>query len=150
MELHAAEEAKKRLVNEKLLLEEKFSIVEKKKTDEVSILNVFIIRQLYTCFHITGFMAVELQVQGLEKIFAEQRKALKLQLAELEKELDVVKQKLIKAESNIATKDKELLALQINLNELEELREMKEVQPVLSFWNKCCSLILFFVLASSL
>lgn len=99
LELHAAEESKKRLVNEKSLLEEKFSVVEKKKTDEV---------------------------QGLEKNFAEQRKALKLQLTELEKELDVVKQKLIKAESNIATKDKELLALQINLNELEELREMKE------------------------
>ncbi|KAK1349198.1 kinesin-like calmodulin-binding protein [Heracleum sosnowskyi] len=99
LELHAAEEAKKRLVNEKSLLEEKFSIVERKKNDEV---------------------------QGLEKNFAEQRKALKLQLTELEKELDVVKQKLIKAESNIATKDQELLALQINLNELEELREMKE------------------------
>lgn len=83
-------------------------------------------------------MAVKLQVQGLENKFAEQRKALKLQLTELEKELDVVKQKLVKAESNIATKDKELLALQINLNELEELREMKEVQPVLSFWNKSC------------
>lgn len=76
-------------------------------------------------------MAVKLQVQGLERNFAEQRKALKFQLAELEKELDVVKQKLIKAESNIATKDKELSALQINLNELEELREMKEVKPVL-------------------
>lgn len=36
MELHAAEEAKKRLVNEKSLLEEKFSIVEKKRSDEVS------------------------------------------------------------------------------------------------------------------
>lgn len=43
MELHAAEEAKKRLANEKLLLEEKFSIVEKKKADEASILNIFII-----------------------------------------------------------------------------------------------------------
>uniref|UniRef100_A0A166G157 Kinesin-like calmodulin-binding protein n=1 Tax=Daucus carota subsp. sativus TaxID=79200 RepID=A0A166G157_DAUCS len=99
LELHAAEDAKKRLVNEKLLLEEKLSVTEKKKIEEVQI---------------------------LEKNFAEQRKALKLQVSELEKELDVVKQKLTQAELNIAAKDKDLLSLQINLNELEELREMKE------------------------
>lgn len=81
-------------------------------------------------------MAIKLQVQILEKNFAEQRKALKLQVSELEKELDVVKQKLTQAELNIAAKDKDLLSLQINLNELEELREMKEVEPLLYFWSK--------------
>jgi hypothetical protein len=40
-ELHAAEETKKKLYNEKMLLEERISRLEKKKVDEVIIEAVF-------------------------------------------------------------------------------------------------------------
>ena len=57
MELHAAEDAKKRLVNEKLLLEEKLSVTEKKKIEEVMILNILIIQQIYmpSCNRFYGY-----------------------------------------------------------------------------------------------
>uniref|UniRef100_A0A5B7AQB9 Kinesin-like calmodulin-binding protein n=1 Tax=Davidia involucrata TaxID=16924 RepID=A0A5B7AQB9_DAVIN len=98
-ELHAAEETTKRLVNEKLLLEERVLRLEKKKSDEVEIFG---------------------------KNFEQERKALRLRVTELEKKLEEVTQDLGVAESTLAIKDLELSTLQNNLKELEELREMKE------------------------
>ncbi|CAK9139640.1 unnamed protein product [Ilex paraguariensis] len=99
VELHAAEESKKLLVNENRLLEEKISRLEKKKVDET---------------------------RTLEKNFEQERKALSLRVSELEKKLEEVTKSLAVAESTLAVKDTELCALENNLKELEELREMKE------------------------
>lgn len=98
-ELHAAEETKKRLVSEKSLLEERISRLEKKKFEEI---------------------------QMLEKNAEQERKSLRLQVSELEKKLEEVTQKLAVTESTLANKDNELSTLQVNVKELEELREMKE------------------------
>ncbi|KAL7223647.1 hypothetical protein ACSBR1_025158 [Camellia fascicularis] len=98
-ELHASEETTKRMVNEKLLLEERFLRLEKKKAEEMEI---------------------------LEKNFEQERKAMKLQVSELEKKLEEVTQGLTVTESRLAIKDKEFSTFQNNLKELEELREMKE------------------------
>ncbi|KAK2967152.1 hypothetical protein RJ640_026543 [Escallonia rubra] len=98
-ELHAAEEAKRKLVNEKLLLEEKNLRLEKKRADEIQI---------------------------LEKSFEQERKALKLRAYELEKKMELVSQALAAAESTLISKDTELSKMQLNIKELEELREMKE------------------------
>ncbi|GLT39386.1 hypothetical protein SLA2020_135790 [Shorea laevis] len=98
-ELRAAEEKAKRLINEKVILEERISTLEKKKINEVEI---------------------------LERHFEQERRALKLQVSELETKLEAVKQDLADAESSLAVKNAELAELQTNLKELEELREMKE------------------------
>ncbi|KAI8536672.1 hypothetical protein RHMOL_Rhmol10G0275200 [Rhododendron molle] len=97
-ELHAAEEATKRLVNEKLLMEQRISRLEKNKTEEAV----------------------------LEKNFEQERKAMRLRVSELEKKLEEARQDLAVVKSNFAVKDKEIATLQDNLKELEELREMKE------------------------
>ncbi|KAG5529881.1 hypothetical protein RHGRI_030303 [Rhododendron griersonianum] len=97
-ELHAAEEATKRLVNEKLLMEQRISRLEKNKTKEAV----------------------------LEKNFEQERKAMRLRVSELEKKLEEARQDLAVVESNFAVKDTEIATLQDNLKELEELREMKE------------------------
>ncbi|GKV30251.1 hypothetical protein SLEP1_g39083 [Rubroshorea leprosula] len=98
-ELRAAEEKAKRLINEKVILEERISTLEKKKTNEVEI---------------------------LERRFEPERRALKLQVSELETKFEAVKKDLADAESSLAVKNAELAELQTNLKELEELREMKE------------------------
>ncbi|GMP32288.1 hypothetical protein CsSME_00006114 [Camellia sinensis var. sinensis] len=98
-ELHASEETTKRMVNEKLLLEERFLRLEKKKAEEMEI---------------------------LEKNFEQEREAMKLQVSELERKLEEVTQGLTVTESRLAIKDKEFFTFQNNLKELEELREMKE------------------------
>ncbi|GLU19631.1 hypothetical protein SLE2022_358690 [Rubroshorea leprosula] len=98
-ELRAAEEKAKRLINEKVILEERISTLEKKKTNEVEI---------------------------LERRFEPERRALKLQVSELETKLEAVKKDLADAKSSLAVKNAELAELQTNLKELEELREMKE------------------------
>lgn len=98
-ELHATEEKAKRLTNEKALLEERISTLEKKKADEVGI---------------------------MEKRFEKECKALKLQVSELERKLHTVTKKLADAQSSLAVKNADLVTLQTNLKELEELREMKE------------------------
>ncbi|THG04256.1 hypothetical protein TEA_026586 [Camellia sinensis var. sinensis] len=98
-ELHVSEETTKRMVNEKLLLEERFLRLEKKKAEEMEI---------------------------LEKNFEQERKAMKLQVSELERKLEEVTQGLTVTESRLAIKDKEFSTFQNNLKELEELREMKE------------------------
>jgi hypothetical protein len=98
-ELRAAEERNKRLVNEKMLLEEKILRLEKKKSADML---------------------------SYEKSFEQERKSFKLQVSELEKKLEELKQNLAQAESNLAVKETELSSIQVNVNELEELREMKE------------------------
>ncbi|XP_052196753.1 kinesin-like protein KIN-14E [Diospyros lotus] len=98
-ELHAAEETAKRLVNEKISVEERIFMLEKKKAEEMRV---------------------------LEKKFEQERKALGLRVSELEKKLEEVTHELDVSESNLAVKDTELSTLQNNFRELEELREMKE------------------------
>ncbi|XP_021300889.1 kinesin-like protein KIN-14E isoform X2 [Herrania umbratica] len=98
-ELHIAEEKAKRLTNEKVILEQKISGLERKKDDEVKI---------------------------LKKSLEQECKALKLQVSELEKKLEGVTKELAVAESTLAIRNADFAALQNNLKELEELREMKE------------------------
>ncbi|KAI4327884.1 hypothetical protein L6164_020295 [Bauhinia variegata] len=99
-ELQVAEETIKRLINEKLVLEQKRSELEKKKkADEISV---------------------------LERKFEQERKATRSQVYDLEKKLEGVRQELAIAESTLSAKDSEMDPLRNNLKELEELREMKE------------------------
>ncbi|XP_020220804.1 kinesin-like protein KIN-14I [Cajanus cajan] len=98
-ELLVAEETIKSLRSEKFILEQKLSELEKKSAEEISS------RQL-----------------KLEQ----ERKTLNSQVYDLERKLDVLRQELTVAESTLSVKDSELAALKNNLDELEELREMKE------------------------
>lgn len=98
-ELHAAEETIKKLVNEKLSLEQRIYGLEKKKADEIDF---------------------------LDKNFEQERKASKFQVLELEKKLERVTQELAVVESTLVVRNSDLASLQNNLKELEELREMKE------------------------
>ncbi|CAL9027433.1 unnamed protein product [Prunus brigantina] len=98
-ELQAKEEIIRRLTDEKLLLEQRISGIEKTKADEIDF---------------------------LEKKNEQERKALKLRVLELEKKLEGVNQELAVVKSTLATKNSEIASLQSNLKELEELREMKE------------------------
>ncbi|KAE9597926.1 putative minus-end-directed kinesin ATPase [Lupinus albus] len=97
--LHAAEETIKSLANEKLILEEKLSALQKRTADEVS---------------------------SLQRKVEQERKVVKSQVNDLERKLEVFRQDLAAAESTISVKTSELAALHNNLKELEELREMKE------------------------
>lgn len=63
----------------------------------------------------------------LEKDLEQERKMTKPRISELEKKVAELTQKLANAESTLAIKDNELSNLHINLKELEDLREMKEV-----------------------
>ncbi|XP_048128537.1 kinesin-like protein KIN-14E isoform X2 [Rhodamnia argentea] len=98
-EVHEAEENIKRLVNEKALLEQRMSRLERKITDETEI---------------------------LKRSFEQERKSLKLRVSELEKKLEVAARDLSTYEAALSNRNTELAALQNNLKELEELREMKE------------------------
>ncbi|CAK9321347.1 unnamed protein product [Citrullus colocynthis] len=98
-ELQATEEIRKKLVNEKLFLEQRIFGLEKKTSDEM---------------------------EHLQKSFEHERKVLKLRVAELEKKLEEVTQELAAMESTLTIRNSDLAALQNNLKELEELREMKE------------------------
>ncbi|KAJ8771027.1 hypothetical protein K2173_023352 [Erythroxylum novogranatense] len=98
-ELNATKETVKRLTNEKSLLEQKIAQIENKKIE---------------------------QIEVLEKDFDVERKSLKLQVTELEKNLEGLTQKLVALESTLTARNGELTIMQNNLKELEELREMKE------------------------
>ncbi|XP_058069512.1 kinesin-like protein KIN-14I isoform X2 [Magnolia sinica] len=98
-ELHATEETSKGLANEKLLLEQRISRLEKKKTEELGV---------------------------LERNFEKECKELRMQITELEKKLEGTKQELAVAESSLTMMNTELDTLQNSLKELQELREMKE------------------------
>ncbi|KAH9302893.1 hypothetical protein KI387_014476, partial [Taxus chinensis] len=98
-DLHSSEELCKKLSNEKQLLDQKVSRLEKKKASEAQI---------------------------LERKFERERDTLRARVAELEKTLTERTQGLSVAESTLAVRSSELDALQGNLKELEDLREMKE------------------------
>lgn len=66
-------------------------------------------------------------MENLQKDFEKECKGLRLQVSELQRKLEEAKHDLISAQSGLDAKDKELEMLQNNLKELEELREMKEV-----------------------
>ncbi|KAF3776849.1 hypothetical protein EJ110_NYTH47069 [Nymphaea thermarum] len=95
----AAKEITKKLANEKHLLEQKVLWLERKKTEEMDI---------------------------LEKKSVQEQEKLKLQISELEKRLSVATQELVVAQSMLTMRNNELDALQHSLKELEELREMRE------------------------
>ncbi|KAF8409844.1 hypothetical protein HHK36_002362 [Tetracentron sinense] len=98
-ELHAAQETAKKLANEKLLLEQRNLRLEKKKFEEMEI---------------------------LERNFEQEHRSLRLRVSDLEKQLEGATKKLAVAESTLTIRNAEMDALQNNLKELEELREMKE------------------------
>lgn len=98
-ELDASKENAKTIAKEKFLLEQKMQRLEKKKNDEKNI---------------------------VEKNFEDERKTLKKRIAELEHKLESATQALNVAESTLAMRNAELEESQINMKELEELREMKE------------------------
>ncbi|KAJ6809319.1 kinesin-like protein KIN-14I [Iris pallida] len=98
-ELLASKDTAKALLKDKLLLEQRIQRLEKKKIDEKSI---------------------------AEKHFEEERKTLKQRITDLEHKLETSTQVLGVAESTLSMRDAELDALQNNLKELDELREMKE------------------------
>ncbi|KAL5980141.1 Kinesin-like protein KIN-14E [Asimina triloba] len=98
-ELYAAQEIIKNLNNEKMLLEQKIVRLEKKKTEEVEV---------------------------LERKFEQERKNFKQQNLDLEKKMEEITKDLAVAESTIAMRNTELDSMQNSLKELEELREMKE------------------------
>lgn len=75
-------------------------------------------------------MILYLQIAYREGIFEQEQKTMKLRISELEKKVEEATRNLAAAQSTIAAKDKELSALQNNLRELEDLKEMKEVQSV--------------------
>ncbi|BAT99834.1 Kinesin-like protein [Vigna angularis] len=98
-ELLEAEETIKCLRSEKLILEQKLSEFEKNSEEEISSLQC-----------------------KLEK----ERKNLNSQVYDLERKLEMFRQEMTVAKSSLSVKDSELAALKNNLDELEELREMKE------------------------
>ncbi|KAI9101401.1 hypothetical protein K1719_023883 [Acacia pycnantha] len=98
-ELLAAEESIARLTNEKLILARKLSELKKRNADEINL---------------------------LERRFEQERKDLKSQVNDLEEKLEGFRQELAVAESTLVAKDVELVALQNNLWELENLRDMTE------------------------
>ncbi|CAI0396390.1 unnamed protein product [Linum tenue] len=97
-ELHTMQENLEKLRNENMLLEEKISRLEKKK--------------------------IEIEVR--ERNFDQERKASKFRISELEKKLEVATQDLTIVKSTLANREADYSALQNNLKELEDLREMKE------------------------
>nr|XP_029118654.1 kinesin-like protein KIN-14I isoform X2 [Elaeis guineensis] len=97
-ELHASNETSKTLLKENSLLEQKIQRL-KKNNDEKSV---------------------------IERSFEDERRKLKLHISDLEQRLKSMSDALNAAESTLTVRTVELDALQDNLNELEELRELKE------------------------
>ncbi|CAK9209663.1 unnamed protein product [Sphagnum troendelagicum] len=98
-DLRRQEERAKSLAKEKQLLEQKFARFERNKTDET---------------------------RGLEQKFEHERDELRARAADSEKKLQERTQELSLAEQALAARSSEFEALQANMKELEELREMKE------------------------
>ncbi|KAJ8437962.1 hypothetical protein Cgig2_033695 [Carnegiea gigantea] len=97
-ELLTAEQTMKRLVEEKISLEQSIRRLDRKHADEA---------------------------ENAGKIFEQERQTLRLQVSELEKRLEEVRRDLAIANSRLASREADLSALNSNLKELEELREMK-------------------------
>ncbi|KAL9328352.1 hypothetical protein ACSQ67_003355 [Phaseolus vulgaris] len=98
-ELLVAEETIKGLRSEKLILEQKLFEFEKNSEEEIN---------------------------SLQCKLEQERKNLNSQVYDLERKLDMFRQELTVAKSTLSVKDSEVAALKNNLDELEELREMKE------------------------
>ncbi|XP_020688183.2 kinesin-like protein KIN-14I isoform X2 [Dendrobium catenatum] len=98
-ELQASKDTIKSLLKEKLLLEQKIQIFEKKKKDEISMM-----------------------INNYE----DKRQNFALKITEFEQKLVSTAEVLRVAESTIATRNIEIDALHDNLKELQELRDMKE------------------------
>lgn len=129
-ELHDIEESNRKLANEKTSLEEKLSRLQKKNADEVRIPIFFILTTLGVLVDLKTVAVLQMQISIVEGNFEQERRSLKLRVAELERKLEEVTRNLVAAQSAIALKDTEISALQNNLRELEELREMKEVEYI--------------------
>ncbi|TKW24098.1 hypothetical protein SEVIR_3G030800v4 [Setaria viridis] len=97
-ELDASKEVSKKLMSEKNLLDQKVQRLERMKSEEKS---------------------------TMEKVYAEECRKLKSQIAELEQKLEVATRSLNMAESNLAVRNSEVDNLQNSLKELDELREFK-------------------------
>ncbi|EES13049.1 hypothetical protein BDA96_06G280500 [Sorghum bicolor] len=97
-ELDASKEVSKKLMSEKNLLDQKVQRLERMKSEEKS---------------------------TMEKVYADECRNLKSQIAELEQKLKVATQSLNVAESNLAVRNAEVDSLQSSLKELDELREFK-------------------------
>ncbi|KAF7134580.1 hypothetical protein RHSIM_Rhsim08G0024500 [Rhododendron simsii] len=98
-ELRASGETRRRLVNEKKMLEERIVNLERQKAEEVEI---------------------------LQESFEQDSKAANLQISELITKLEEVTRGLAVTQLSLATKEDELSALKNDYKELEELREMKK------------------------
>lgn len=77
-------------------------------------------------------MVVVMQSSSLQRKLEQERKAVKSEVYDLERKLEGYRQELTAAKSIISVKDSELAALQNNLKELDELREIKEVYNLIS------------------
>jgi chromosome segregation ATPase len=85
---------------------------------------------IYTDSKLTEFVKLHfgyLQTRGLEQKFEHERDELRARAADSEKKLQERTQELSLAEQALAARSSEFEALQANMKELEELREMKEV-----------------------
>ncbi|XP_020590993.1 kinesin-like protein KIN-14I isoform X2 [Phalaenopsis equestris] len=98
-EMHASKDTIKVMLKEKQSLEEKFEKLEKKNPDEISI---------------------------KIKKFEDERLTLQLNVSELEKKLESLTASFNVVESTISMRNAKLHSLNCNLEELEELREMKD------------------------
>lgn len=72
-------------------------------------------------------VAFKVQTKLIERKFEEEHKSLELEKLDLQKKLEGIMQELAVAKSTLTARNSELAALQNNLKELDELREMKEV-----------------------
>ncbi|RLM75632.1 hypothetical protein C2845_PM15G24650 [Panicum miliaceum] len=97
-ELDASKEASKKLMSEKNLLDQKVQRLERMKSEEKN---------------------------SMEKVYMDECRKLKYQIADLEQKLEVATQSLNVAESNLAARNSEVDSLQSSLKELDELREFK-------------------------
>lgn len=138
---------------EKLLLEQRISELENNKADEVT---PMLFDELFFSFllfyllwlEIKAIVVVKVQIHLLEKKSEQEHKTLELKVIELEKKLEGAAQELAGLESTLAIRNSDLAALQSNLKELEELREMKEVIIYAGFFIlfslftlSCCKLL---------
>ncbi|CAO2036937.1 unnamed protein product [Urochloa humidicola] len=97
-ELDASKEVSKKLMSEKNLLDQKVQRIERMKSEEKS---------------------------TMEKVYADECRKLKSQVAELEQKLEATTRSLNMVESNLAVRNSEVDSLQNSLKELDELREFK-------------------------
>ncbi|XP_062227043.1 kinesin-like protein KIN-14I [Phragmites australis] len=97
-ELDASKEVSKKLMSEKNLLDQKLQRLERMKSEEKS---------------------------TMEKIYGDECRNLKYQIAGLDQKLEVTTRSLSVAESNLSVRNAEVDTLQNSLKELDELREFK-------------------------